>query len=84
MFSDFSCALRRHEEKKVVSPVNVKVTPTNHSVKAQLAGCQDWSLMMRLLNLVIIVSTLKVLVEITGIIVTVYCPPCWGVIHSPG
>ena len=37
--------------------------------------------MMRLRNLVILLTTFQVLFEISGIIVTVICPPCRGVVQ---
>ena len=40
-----------------------------------------WYLTMELRNLVILLSTFQVLFEISGILVTVFCPPCRGVVN---
>jgi len=37
--------------------------------------------MMRLKNLVILLTTFQVLFEISGILVTIFCPPCRGVVQ---
>jgi len=42
-------------------------------------GGQIW--IMRLRNLVILVTTFQALFDMTGIIVTIFCPPCRGMVH---